>query len=85
MVEMNIFARKCNLFIGATFFTLNKLVDNNVKVWNLIMGRRFTIVIDDVLDKKLRIIQAKRIAKSLHHVSFSKILNDELRKTLNKL
>ncbi len=48
------------------------------------MGRRFTVVIDDVVDKKLRIIQAKRIAKSLQHVSFSKILNEELRKTLNK-
>ena len=46
------------------------------------MGKRVTIVIDDTVNKKLRIIQAKRIGKSSNHVSFSKILNDELRKTL---
>ena len=46
------------------------------------MAKRVTIIIDDAIDKKLRIIQAKRIEKSSNHVSFSKILNEQLRKTL---
>ena len=46
------------------------------------MSKRITIVLDDVLAKKLRIIQSKRISKSIEHVSFSKVINEELRKVL---
>jgi len=37
---------------------------------------------DDELVKKLRSIQSKKIAKSKGSISFSSIVNDELRKTL---
>ena len=45
-------------------------------------GKRVTIVLDDSLAKKLRIIQSKKISKSIKHVSFSKVINEELRKVL---
>ena len=46
------------------------------------MSKRVTIVLDDDLVKKLRIIQAKNITKSKKSVSFSSIVNDELRKAI---
>jgi len=52
------------------------------------MSKRVTIVIDDNLDKKLRAIQAKTIIQnskdglSAQSYSFSRVLNDILRKTL---
>jgi len=46
------------------------------------MSKRVTIVLDDDLVKKLRTIQSKNIAKSKESVSFSSVINDELRKTL---
>jgi len=46
------------------------------------MPKRVTIVLDDDLAKKLRIIQSKKISKLTEHVSFSRVINDELRKTL---
>ena len=46
------------------------------------MTKRVTIVLDDDLVKKLRIIQSKKIAKSKKSVSFSSVINDELRKTV---
>ena len=45
-------------------------------------GKRVTIVLDDFLAKKLRIIQSKKISKSNKHVSFSSVINEELRKAL---
>jgi len=39
-------------------------------------------MIDDDLDKKLRLLQAKEITKSMESVSFSSTLNDVLRKSL---
>jgi hypothetical protein len=47
-----------------------------------IMSKRITIVLDDDLVKKLRIIQSKKIAKSEKSISFSKTMNEELRKAL---
>jgi len=44
------------------------------------MSKRVTIVLDDDLIKKLRIIQAKKFTKSNTYVSFSGVVNDELRK-----
>ena len=46
------------------------------------MSKRVTIVLDDDLVKKLRIIQSKMILKSKESVSFSKVINDELRKVV---
>ena len=48
------------------------------------MAKRVTIMLDDDLDKKLRQIQSKRIHESLSSVSFSTVLNEELRKGLKK-
>ena len=46
------------------------------------MKKRVTIMIDDDIDKKLRLKQAKTIQKSQTSFSFSQALNEELRKTL---
>ena len=46
------------------------------------MSKRVTIVLDDSLAKKLRIIQSKKISKSKKSVSFSSVINEELRKAL---
>ncbi len=47
-----------------------------------IMPKRITVVFDDELVKKLRNIQSKKISKSKKSVSFSSVINDELRKSL---
>ncbi len=46
------------------------------------MAKRITIMIDDDLDKKLRLIQAKAIQSTTNSVSYSKIINETLRKKL---
>ena len=46
------------------------------------MAKRITIMIDDDLDKKVRLVQAKQIAKTSSSVSFSQVINDTLRKQL---
>ena len=48
------------------------------------MQKRITIVLDDDVVEKLRIIQAKNITKSKESVSFSSVVNDELRKAINR-
>ena len=44
--------------------------------------KRVTIVLDDSVAKKLRVIQSKKISKSNKSVSFSSVINEELRKAL---
>jgi len=44
------------------------------------MSKRITIVLDDDLVKKLRTIQSKKLSKSKQNVSFSSVINDELRR-----
>jgi len=44
------------------------------------MSKRITIVLDDDNDKRLREIQAKLILKEGNSVSFSRVINDEIRK-----
>ncbi len=44
------------------------------------MSKRVTIMIDDDLDKKLRIRQARTIEKEQSSYSYSKVVNDVLRK-----
>ena len=46
------------------------------------MSKRITIVLDDDLYKKLRLRQAKMIAASTKSVSFSRVINQQLRKGL---
>ncbi|HET9009072.1 MAG TPA: hypothetical protein VFN17_03015 [Nitrosarchaeum sp.] len=46
------------------------------------MNHRITIMIDEDVIKKLRIIQAKQIKESAESVSFSKVINDCLAKSL---
>ena len=46
------------------------------------MSKRVTIMIDDDLDKKLRLRQAKMIQQEQSSYSYSKVLNESLRKTL---
>jgi len=46
------------------------------------MSKRITIMIDDDLDKKLRLIQAKEITKTSSSISYSQVVNDMLRKQL---
>jgi len=48
----------------------------------MIMTKRVTIMIDDTNDKKLRLLQAKRISQEQVSVSYSRVLNDTLRKVL---
>jgi len=44
--------------------------------------KRVTIMIGYDLDKKLRNLQAKEISKRQQSVSYSKIINDNLRKVV---
>jgi len=46
------------------------------------MSKRITVVLDDELVKKLRNIQSMKIRKSKKSVSFSRVINEELRKAL---
>jgi len=46
------------------------------------MSKRITIMIDDDLDKKLHLIQAKAIQSTKSAVSFSTVLNETLRNKL---
>ena len=46
------------------------------------MSKRVTIMIDDILDKKIRMLQAKQIQQEQSSVSYSRILNEQLRKGL---
>jgi len=48
----------------------------------MIMGKRLTIVMDDDVHKKLRAKQAKMISTSPKNVSFSKVVNDTLKRNL---
>lgn len=46
------------------------------------MAKRVTIMIDDDLDRKIRLLQAKKIRDSAKSVSFSGVINDCLKKAL---
>ena len=46
------------------------------------MAKRITIMLDDDLVKKLHEIQAKKIKASTKSVSFSRVVNEALRKGL---
>ncbi len=46
------------------------------------MSKRVTIMIDEDLDKKLRLRQAKLISQEQTSYSYSRVLNEVLRKSL---
>ncbi len=46
------------------------------------MGRRVSIMLDDDIDKKLRLRQAKLIQQEQSSYSYSRVLNETLRKSL---
>lgn len=46
------------------------------------MSKRVTIMINDDLDKKLRLLQAKKIQQEQSSYSYSRVINDCIRKTL---
>lgn len=46
------------------------------------MSKRISVMLDDDLLEKLRILQAKRIKRTVKSVSFSKIIGDIIRKDL---
>ena len=48
------------------------------------MARRITIMIDEDLDKKIRMLQAKMIQTTSSSASFSKVINETLRKGIKK-
>ncbi len=48
------------------------------------MAKRVTIMIDDDLDKKIREIQVKKIQTTTSSVSYSKVINETLRKSIKK-
>jgi hypothetical protein len=48
------------------------------------MSKRVTIMLDEDLDKKMRLIQAKMIQTTTSSVSFSNVLNTVLRDSLKK-
>ena len=45
-------------------------------------SKRITIMIDDELDKKIRLKQAKHIEQTTSSMSFSRMINQELRRGL---
>lgn len=49
-----------------------------------IMSKRVTIIIDDDLDKKLRLLQAKAIERKQTSYSFSRVTNEVIRKGFKK-
>jgi len=46
------------------------------------MSKRVTIMIDEDLDKKLRRLQSKRLMETNGTYSYSRVLNETLRKVL---
>jgi hypothetical protein len=48
------------------------------------MSKRVTIMLDNDLDKKMRLMQAKMIQTTTSSVSFSNVLNTVLRDSLKK-
>jgi len=48
------------------------------------MGRRITIVLDENIEKKLRLLQSRYVKKSVKSISFSRVLNMVLDEGLKK-
>lgn len=48
------------------------------------MAKRITVMIDDDLDKKIRVAQAKKIQSDVRSVSYSEVLNEILQMYFKK-
>lgn len=48
------------------------------------MAKRVTIMIDNDLDKKIRLLQAKMIQNSSSSVRYSRVINEMLEKGIKK-
>jgi hypothetical protein len=46
------------------------------------MAKRITIMLDDDIDKKLRLLQAKQIQSTNSSVSYSRVINETLKNKL---
>ena len=57
-------------------------LNNTIITLDVHMSKRVTIMIDDDLDKKIRLKQAKLIQKTNQSVSFSNVINETIRKCL---
>ncbi len=49
---------------------------------NRVSAKRITIMLDEDIDKKLRSLQAKAIQSTNSSVSYSKVINETIRKKL---
>ncbi len=74
--------RKLNVTIALQCKWLGCVLIQDVGV-SVIMSKRITIMIDDDLDKKIRLRQAKLIQQEQSSYSYSRVVNDTLRKSLN--
>ena len=70
-----------NLVSSALQINMDCVLIQDVGV-SVIMSKRVTIVIDVDLDKKLRHRQAKLIQQEQSAYSYSRVINDTLRKVL---
>ncbi|GBH34824.1 hypothetical protein NZNM25_16150 [Nitrosopumilus zosterae] len=69
--------------IDPTFGTFHIVLYCKIhKISMIKMSKRVTIMIDEDLDKKLRLRQAKLIQQEQTSYSYSKVLNESLRKVL---
>ena len=66
----------------SSLFIPNKHMCIDLFLLGWLMSKRVTIMIDDDLDKKLRLRQAKIIQQEQSSCSYSKVVNDVLRKVL---
>ena len=48
------------------------------------MAKRITIMLDDEIDKKIRLMQSKIIKKENKSVSFSSVINLRLKENISK-
>jgi len=53
--------------------------------FSLYVVKRISIMLDDELHNKLRVIQAKQLKKSVKTVSFSSVINQLLRKGIKNI
>ncbi len=49
------------------------------------MAKRVTITLDETLEKKIRLYQAKNIQKTQSTYSFSRAINEIIRKSLKQM
>ena len=61
------------------------LVIGTKRIWWVSLGKRVTIIIDDDVNTKLRLKQARLIQKNKETISFSRVINDVCRDGLKNV